>query len=569
MDMNALITAARGDAPCDLLLANAKIVNVFSGRIVSGNIAIKDGRVAGFGDYEASQTVDLKGRYVCPGFIDAHVHIESAMVCVTEFARAVAPLGTTTVVADPHEIANVLGGQGIDYMLKTADGQPMDCLFALPSCVPATDMETAGARLMAGDLAPFFDHPRVVALAEMMNYPGVIFADPNVLAKLDLARDRRRVVDGHAPSVTGKQLNAYAAAGIVSDHECTGAEEALEKIDLGMHIMVREGTCARNLDDLFPAIDAGTWPRMMWCTDDRHPHDILTEGHVDAIVRKAVGLGLDPVTAIRMATLNPAEYFDIRDAGAIAPGRKANLIVFSDLKDIRAEQVYHLGRLVAENGRLVEGIFRPEPIAVTPSMNLDPDKLDFSIPVRSGHMRVIRAIADQVVTGSEIMEVRDEAGLAVSDPDRDVLKIAVVDRHTGKGRIGMGFVTGMGLKKGALASSVAHDSHNIIVVGASDADMKAAVDHVAAMGGGFAVASGGMLLADLPLPIAGLMSDQPLATVRDQMDRVIAAGHELGATLKDPFMTLGFLALPVIPDLKLTDKGLVDVGRFEIVPLFV
>ena len=569
MDLTSITTAARGDAPADLLLANARLVNVFSGRIVKGNIAIKDGYVVGFGDYAATETTDMQGRYVAPGFIDAHVHIESSLVCVTEFARAVAPIGTTTVVADPHEIANVLGTAGIDYMLRTAEGQPMDCLFALPSCVPATNMETAGARLTAKDLEPFFDHPRVNALAEMMNYPGVIFSDPEVMAKLDLARSRRRAMDGHAPGVSGSPLCAYVAAGIASDHECTRAEEALEKLELGMHIMIREGTCARNLDALFPVIDANTWTRMMWCTDDRHPHDILAGGHVDAIIRMAVAKGLDPVTAIRMGTINPADYFGIRDAGAIAPGRKANLIVFSNLTDIHAEQVYFMGRLVAEDGRLLPNVPRPAPVAVPPAMRLDPDRLDFSIRVQGSRMRVIRAIADQVVTRCEIMAVVEREGLVASDVDRDILKLAVVDRYTGLGRTGLGFVTGLGLGRGAIASSVAHDSHNIIVTGATDADMKLAVARVAAMGGGFAVVSDGRVLADLPLPVAGLMSDQPLETVRDRMERLIAASRDLGATLSDPFMTLGFLALPVIPDLKLTDQGLVDVTRFELVSLFV
>ena len=569
MDLKTIISAARGDTPADLLLTNARIVNVFSGRIVKGSIAIKDGYIVGFGDYRAVETRDMQGRYVAPGFIDAHVHIESAMVCVTEFARAVAPQGTTTVVADPHEIANVLGVQGIDYMLRSAEGQPMDCLFALPSCVPATDMETAGARLTADDLAPFFDHPRIKALAEMMNYPGVIFTDPLVLAKLNLARRRRRAMDGHAPGVTGSQLYAYAAAGIASDHECTRAEEALEKLEQGMRIMVREGTCARNLDALFPVIDANTWPRMMWCTDDRHPHDILAEGHVDAIVRKAVSKGLDPVTAIRMGTINPADYFGIQDAGAIAPGRKANLIVFSNLTDIRAEQVYGMGRLVAEYGRLLTDVTRPAPVAVPPAMRLDPAGLDFSIHARNKRIRVIRAIADQVITGCDIMDVADNAGYAVADVERDLIKLAVVDRYTGEGRTGLGFVSGLGLKRGAIASSVAHDSHNIIVAGATDADMKAAVARVVEMGGGLTAVSDGRAIVDLPLPIAGLMSDQPLETVRDQMNRLIGASRDLGATLSDPFMTLGFLALPVIPDLKLTDRGLVDVTRFEIVPLFV
>ena len=568
MDLKTIITAARGDAPVDLLLTRARIVNVFSGRIIDGSIAVKDGHIAGFGDYNATETLDIGGRFVAPGFIDSHVHIESSMTCVTEFARTVVPCGTTAVVADPHEIANVLGAAGIDYMLRSAEGQPMDCLFALPSCVPATDMETAGARLRAGDLAPFFGHPRIVALAEMMNYPGVIFTDADVMAKLALARSHHRPMDGHAPGLSGRQLFAYAAAGIASDHECTRAEEALEKLELGIHIMVREGTCARNLDALFPVINEHTRRWMMWCTDDRHPHDLLAEGHVDAIIRKAVAKGLDPLTAIRMGTINPADYFGIRDAGAIAPGRKANLVVFSDLADIRAEQVFYRGRPVAQNGRLLPGVGRPAPVAVPPSMRLDPRHLDFSIPAAGRRIRVIRAIADQVVTRCEIMDVTEKDGMAVADVARDVIKMAVVDRYTGEARTGSGFVTGLGLKRGAVASSVAHDSHNIIVAGADDGDMRAAVAAVAEMGGGFAAVDDGRVLASLPLPVAGLMSDQPVETVRQQMDGMIAAAKSLGATLSDPFMTLGFLALPVIPDLKLTDRGLVDVHRFEIVPLF-
>jgi adenine deaminase len=569
MDFEKIITAARGDGPVDLLLTSAKIVNVFSGAVTDSCIAVKDGYIVGFGNYDTAETIDMKGRYVAPGFIDSHVHIESSMACVTEFARAVAPHGTTTVVADPHEIANVLGATGIDYMLRSAEDQPMDCLFALPSCVPATDMETAGARLDAGELAPFFTHPRIVALAEMMNYPGVIFADGDVMAKLALARSHHLPMDGHAPGLSGRRLFAYAAAGIASDHECTRADEALEKLELGMHIMVREGTCARNLDALFPVINTNTWPRMMWCTDDRHPHDLLTDGHVDAVIRKAVAKGLDPVTAIRMGTINPAEYFGIKDAGAIAPGRKANLVVFSDLSDIRAEQVFYMGRPVAENGTLLPTVLRPVPVAVPPSMNLDPRDLDFSIPAKSSRARVIRAIADQVVTRCEIMAVAEKEGCAVADVARDMIKLAVVDRYTGKARIGKGFVTGFGLKRGAIASSVAHDSHNIIVAGVFDAAMQAAVAAVVEMGGGLAAVGDGTVMASLPLPVAGLMSDQPVEIVRQQLDRVIAAAKDLGSVLSDPFMTLGFLALPVIPDLKLTDKGLVDVTRFAVVSLFV
>jgi adenine deaminase len=473
------------------------------------------------------------------------------------------------VAADPHEIANVLGAAGIDYMLRSAEDQPMECLFALPSCVPATDMETAGARLGAGDLEAFMDHPRIVALAEMMNFPGVIFTDADVMAKLAMARNHRRPMDGHAPGLTGRRLFAYTAAGIASDHECTHAEEALEKLELGMHIMVREGTCARNLDALFPVINEDTWPRMMWCTDDRHPHDLLDEGHVDAVIRRAVAKGLDPVTAIRMGTINPADYFGLKDAGAIAPGRRADLVVFSDLADIRAERVFSMGRLVAENGRLLPEVPRPAPVAAPPCMNLDPRALDFSIRAAGQRMRVIRAVADQVVTGCEIMDAAEKDGAAVADVTRDVIKLAVVERYSGQARIGKGFVTGLGLKRGAIASSVAHDSHNIIVAGAADVDMQAAVTAVVEMGGGLAAVADGKILAALPLPIAGLMSDQPMETVRRQLDEIIAAARALGTKLADPFMTLGFLALPVIPELKLTDKGLVDVNGFEMVPLFV
>jgi len=569
MNISAMIKASRGDGPADLLLANANIVNVFSGRVVKGDIALKNGYILGAGAYEANETIDLKGRYVSPGFIDAHVHIESSMVCISEFSRTVAARGTTTVVADPHEIANVLGAGGIDYMLRSADGQPMDCLFTLPSCVPATDMETAGADLDAEMLAPLFSHPRVVALAEMMNYPGVIFADDGVLAKVELARSLRYPMDGHAPGVSGKALNAYVAAGITSDHECTTSHEALEKLELGMRIMVREGTCARNLDALFPVIETDTWHRMMWSTDDRHPHDLLNEGHVDAVIRKAVDKGLDPITAIRMGTITAADYFGINDAGAIAPGRKANLVVFSDLSDIRAERVFFMGKPVAESGQLLPDIERPKPVAVPPSMDLNPNELNFTIPVKGNRARVIRVIPDQVVTRCEIMDVVAKGDVLEADVANDIVKMAVVERYTGQGQTGLGLVTGLGLKQGAIASSVAHDSHNIIVAGTSDVEMMTATEIVVKMGGGLAAVKGGRALATLPLPVAGLMSDRPMETVQRLMERMLDAARSLGSTLSDPFMTLGFLALPVIPHLKLTDRGLVDVNRFEIVPLFV
>jgi adenine deaminase len=376
-------------------------------------------------------------------------------------------------------------------------------------------------------------------------------------------------MDGHAPGVSGKALNAYVAAGIASDHECTTSHEALEKLELGMRIMVREGTCARNLDALFPVIETDTWHRMMWSTDDRHPHDLLNEGHVDAVIRKAVDKGLDPITAIRMGTITAADYFGINDAGAIAPGRKANLVVFSDLSDIRAERVFFMGKPVAESGQLLPDIERPKPVAVPPSMDLNPNELNFTIPVKGNRARVIRVIPDQVVTRCEIMDVVAKGDVLEADVANDIVKMAVVERYTGQGQTGLGLVTGLGLKQGAIASSVAHDSHNIIVAGTSDVEMMTATEIVVKMGGGLAAVKGGRALATLPLPVAGLMSDRPMETVQRLMERMLDAARSLGSTLSDPFMTLGFLALPVIPHLKLTDRGLVDVNRFEIVPLFV
>ena len=568
MNLHDFIQTARGEKKADLLLKNARMVNVFSGRIESADIALSNGLIAGFGDQAARQTVDLAGRYVAPGFIDGHVHIESSMASVAEFARAVLPCGTTTVAADPHEIANVLGAEGIRYMLDSADGLPVNILFSLPSCVPATEMETAGARLGAAELAPFMEESRIIALAEMMNYPGVLHGDPDVLAKIELAHTYRKPVDGHAPGLTGPDLHAYLAAGIASDHECTTAEEAREKLAAGMMIMVREGTCAQNLETLFPAITERNYSRMMWCTDDRHPHDILGEGHVDHIIRKAIGLGLDPIRAIQMATLHPARYFGIRYAGAIAPGYRADLVVFSDLNEPRPEQVYCHGLLAAEAGVLSGSLRWPAPPPAPNSMNLRPADVDFSIPARGRRLRVIEAVPGQVVTGRAVMEAKVSDEMAVADIDRDLLKIVVVERYTGQANTGRGFVTGMGLKAGALAASVAHDSHNIIVVGTNDDDMKAALTAVVDMGGGFAVARDGSVQDELPLPIAGLMSELPMRMVRDQLDRLIQAARNLGSPLSDPFMTLGFLALPVIPALKITDKGLVDVEKFEIVSLF-
>jgi adenine deaminase len=550
-----------------LLLENARIVDVFSGEIVNGSVAIADGFIAGIGTYSAKRKVNLKGRFLAPGFIDAHLHIESAMTGVGEFVRTVLPHGTTAVVADPHEIANVLGPAGIDYMLQASEGQPMNLFFALPSCVPATHMETSGAQLDAPDLMPFFNHPRVVALGEVMNFPGVISEDPGVLLKIEGALERRKPIDGHCPGLGGRALQAYVAAGAGSDHECTNVQEAREKLTAGMHIMIREGSGAKNLAALLPLVTHRTAHRIMWCTDDRHPQDLIENGHIDGIIREAVRRGVDPTMAIQMGTRVAADYFGIRDVGAVAPGRKADLVVLSDLETLGVEQVYCGGQCVAEHGRMLPGVAHPKPPTAPTVMNLDPETLDFSVPAAGTRIRIIELVPEQIITRQAKDTARVIDGTVVADPRRDILKLAVVERYTGDGRTGIGFVRGFGLQSGALASSVAHDAHNIIVVGTNDTDMKAAVRAVVQRGGGLAAVSGGQVQAALALPIAGLMTDTPTSVVARRMAELDTAARQMGAAVADPFMTLSFLALPVIPALKLTDHGLVDVNLFDIVAL--
>lgn len=566
MELANLIKVARGDEPADLLLKNARVVNVFTGDIEETHIAIVHSRIVGLGDYQAREVVDLGGRYVCPGFIDAHVHIESAMVPPNEFARAVVPRGTTAVVADPHEIANVLGLEGIRYMLDMAKYNPLNVYVMAPSCVPSTDMETTGAALYWYDLQALQHEPYVLGLGEMMNFPGVVNGVPEVLDKLRAFQGR--VKDGHAPGLNGKPLMAYATANIGSDHECTTVEEARQKLGLGMFIFLREATNAHNLRDLLPVVTRHTSRRICFCTDDRLPADLLDEGHIDHMVRVAIAEGIDPVTAIRMATLNPSEYFHLHDQGAIAPARRADMIVFSDLQAPRAEMVYRDGKLVAQDGQVIPWERPKRPTVLRSSMNVDWNQVNLSITANGHRVRVIGLIPDQIITEHLVEELPTREGEVVADPGRGILKMAVIERHLATGNVGLGFVKGLGLKKGAIASTVAHDHHNIVVAGADDESMFSAVQAIAATRGGMAAAYDDTVLAQLPLPIAGLMSDQPIETVRRQMDEVLAAARQLGSPLHSPFMALSFLALPVIPSLKLTDQGLVDVDKFELVSLF-
>ncbi|MDX9833554.1 MAG: adenine deaminase, partial [Anaerolineae bacterium] len=534
MDVERLIAAARGEEPADLLLKNARLVNVLSGEIHAADVAVAGGQVLGWGAYEAREVVDVEGRFVCPGFLDAHVHLESAMVRPAEFARAVVPRGTTGVFTDPHEIANVLGLEGVRYMLQASEGLPLRVYVMAPSCVPATTMETAGAELTAADIEALWAHERVIGLAEMMNFPGVLYRVPEVLAKLRAAAGRP--IDGHAPGLGGLDLNAYVAAGVRSDHETTELEEAREKLRRGMHLMIREGTTARNLEALLPVVTPANAGMCHFCTDDRHPDTLLTEGGVDDVVRKAIARGLDPVTAIQMATINTARYFRRWDMGAVAPGLQADLVVLDDLEGLRAWRVYAGGRLVAEEGRYLAATAEGAPVPVPRSMNVDPAAVDFTIRPGKGPARVIGIIPEQIVTEDLRLEPTVVDGAVVADPARDLIKMAVVERHRGTGRAGLGLVRGLGLRSGALASSVAHDSHNVVVAGAGDDDMRAALAAVVEMGGGQVVVDGGRVLAACPLPIAGLMSDRPLPEVRDQVAALTEAARGLGSSLPDPLM---------------------------------
>lgn len=562
------IKVASGEGEVDLLIRNGRIVDVFSGQIEKKDVAIFDGIIVGFGDYKAKKVFDLKGEFLCPGLIDGHVHVESSLVGIPEFARAILPHGTTTVIIDPHEIANVLGEEGIRFMAESAKGIPLNVFIMIPSCVPATSLETSGARLEAEDLEPLLCEPWAIGLAEMMNFPGVIHRESGVLKKIEKAQGKR--IDGHAPLLSGKDLYAYITAGIRSDHECTILREGKEKLKSGMWIMVREGSTAKNLKSLLPLVHSKNSRRFFFVTDDRHPKELIEEGHIDHIIREAIHLGLDPILAIQMATLNPAEYFRLNDLGAIAPGFRADLVSFDHLGRFKIKKVFKDGLLVAENGKVSPKVlFRQEDGKVRGSIFIKPLSPEaFQLRSDQPLAKVIQLVPNQIVTKKVIRKVILRDGIAYPDLKEDILKVAVVERHRATGNVGIGFVQGFGLKGGAIGSSVAHDSHNIVIVGTNDRDMIKAVNTLQKMGGGFVIISEERILASLSLPIGGLMVNESIHRVYRKMVSLHETARALGCYLQDPFMTLSFLSLPVIPELKITDKGLVDVNQFKIVPLF-
>ena len=551
-----IIDVAAGRKKADLVLKNATYVNVFSGELETEDIAVTHGLVVGLGNYEGITEVDMTGKIVLPGFVDAHIHLESSLVTPAEFARAVLPHGTTTVITDPHEITNVMGTDGIDYMLAATEGLPIDVRFMIPSCVPASPLDEGGANLDYRDIDSFFEHPRVQGLAEMMNFPGIITADGSTVAKIVASQAHHKKIDGHAPGLSGKDLNAYISAGVYSDHECADMEDALLKLRRGQFIMIREGTAARNLEALVPLIQSEKlFDRCMFCTDDKHPSDLLEKGHIDYICREAVALGTDPIRTVQVACLHAARYFLLNNRGAIAPGYLADFAIVEDLKDFHVVSVYKKGKLVYDNGEVMD-ISTPEIPAHLQQMAED----TFHLPRLSAkdfadtrHRGLIGMVDGQIIT-------EDKGYAKKIDVENDILKIAVVERHKNTGHIGIGYITGYGLKSGAIATSVSHDSHNIICIGCSDEDMAFAVNQVADNHGGIVVVKDGKVVAQLQLEIAGIMSQQPLTAVNDQLENAKDAAYSLGVNPNvDPFMTLSFMALPVIPTLRLTTRGVVDV----------
>lgn len=560
-----------------LLWKNGKVVNVFTGEIEEADVLIEDEMIVGVGDYAdetADEIRDIHGQYVCPGFIDSHIHIESSMLLPGEFARAALCHGTTGVIADPHEIANVCGTAGIEYMLEASANLPLRVYIMLPSCVPATGFDEAGAVLLEKDLEPFYDHERVLGLGEVMNYPGVIAKDSDLMAKIAGAKSHHRIINGHAPLLSGRDLDRYIASGIGDDHECSSAEEAKERIRKGQWLMIRQGTAARNLDALLPLFEEPWARRCLLVSDDKHPADLLNNGHIDDIIRQSVQKGTNPVTGIQMATLQAAEYFGLSSYGAVAPGYAADLLILDDLETVAVSDVYCKGKRVVAKGAITSW---PEP-KISPALeakvrhSFDMDELseaDFRIHCDTvKNCRVIQLVKNELLT-EERIEPIDFSRCNGIDVDRDMLKIAVVERHVHTGHIGLGFLCGIGLKRGAIASSVSHDSHNLIIIGTNESDMALAGNRIRELGGGCIVVAEGKIISEMPLPIAGLMTDQRASVIAEQNEALRKSVYTLGVSPElEPFMSMAFVSLPVIPHLKMTTKGLVNVDQQQIVPLF-
>ena len=550
-----IIAAAAGREPADLVLKNATFVNVFSNELSTMDIAVAEGLIVGMGSYQGRSEVDCTGKIVLPGFLDAHIHLESSLVSPTEFVKAVLPHGTTTVVTDPHEIANVMGTDGIEYMLQATEDLPVDVRFMLPSCVPATPLDESGAILDYRAIDSFYDHPRVQGLAEMMNFVGAINGDEQTVEKIVAAQAHHKKIDGHAPDLQGNDLNAYIAAGVYSDHECHDVKDAIAKLERGQFIMIREGTAARNLEALMPLLTGKYADRCMFCTDDKHPNDLLEKGHIDYIVKKAISLGADPITAVKVACHNAARYFLLNNRGGISPGYLADFVIIDNFQNFNIEQVYKKGVLMVDHGEIQD----------FPSPEIEPYLVE----------RAHKTFHVAALTAEDFVEKRPRGIIGMVDgeittvdagySDRidveyDVLKIAVVERHKNTHHIGIGYIQGYGLKSGAVATSISHDSHNIIVVGTNETDMAAAVNRVVELNGGIVVWDGGQPVAEVPLAIAGIMSDEPLVTVNEKLETAKDAAHKLGVNPGiDPFMTLSFMALPVIPSLRITTRGVFDV----------
>lgn len=563
---------ARGVESADLVLKNCTVIDVFCGDTKQADIAICGKKIAGIGEYSGKEEIDCTGSYVAPGFMEGHIHIESSMLSPGQFAQTVIGHGTTTVICDPHEIANVAGTKGIEYFTEESRGLETNIYCMAPSCVPATHLENSGANLDSEAIGSLLGQEQILGLAEMMNFPGVLFQDKEVMGKLAIARKQGVPIDGHAPGLTGKDLQAYIGSGIGSDHECVTAAEAIEKVQSGMYVFIREGSTAKNLESLLPAVTTKNSNRFLLVTDDCHPHQLLTEGHLDRILRKAITLGLDPITAIQMVTINVANYYGLQNVGAVAPGYDANLVLFSDLQDIQIQTVYVAGTAVQPKptkNELSQPPLRKKYAEVFQSVHVDIEKLTFSLPAKTETARVIRIVKDELITEEVQLSIKNENGFALADPDRDIVKLAVVERHHATGNVGRGFVQGIGLKKGALASTIGHDSHNITVIGVNDDDMMLAVQTIVNQQGGIAVVADGVIQATLTLEVAGLMSCEDAVSVANAFAKLLEAAKKLGVQVDDPFMFMSFLALPVIPHLKITDLGLVDVDKFSLVELWV